>query len=1326
MLILQVVQETGTLQAVPYYFKHYQVQDGLSNNIINCILQDKSGFMWIGTRDGLNRFDGYSFRVFRENPEEPNSVGSSYINSLATDGNDRLWVSTVVGVYIYNEYEESFDLVSFSKGMRTTNLVFDADGDLWMLAGRRLVCYNVQLDSHHTYAVPDNASITSFCISPLGAIWVVLSNGILYKLNKTTGEFAGHDLFAYTSDYTMKNLTKIVSNNTGDKLFIGTTTQGAKIFDIYTESYKDILQDELKKGEFSVQGFLQKTDDELWIASENGLYIYSIRSDSYTHVVKRPYDPYSLSSDLLYHLFRDNENAVWIGTYAGGINYYSPFQPFEKYYAYPGKFVMQGNLVHDICTDQYDNLWIATEDAGVNKLDVETGKYTNYQLQAERKSVMRTNIHGLVSDGDKLWVGSLNGIIQIDIPSDKTVRQYTLEDNSGIVIMKKIPSGALLVGTANGMYCYNEEKDLFEYMPNFPNVHMQSILEDHTGVIWAGTAGQGLYYYNPHSKEGGRLELGSGNSFSNNVVNDIIEDKNNELWFATFAGVKKYNPGSGRVTVYNINKGMPSNTTFRILEDESGNKWISTANGLVCLNPVTEEIKVYMQDHGLITNQFNYNSGWKDKSGRMYFGMVRGMISFVPEEIQQVNNKVKVYLTKMTIYDKATGVNIPTYPITYSDRIELKHNESTFSLEFSSLSYIAPNITQYAFLMEGFEDNWTYLTNTHTAYYTKLAPGYYTFKVKGSNVSGIWNDEPTLLRITIQPPWWLSNTAVCIYVVMAIGICVLIIYRFMQQSRRKIERRIKKIEDDKEKEVYQTKINFFINVAHEIRTPLTLIKSPLEKVIMNNKIPDDAQNYLNIMDKNVNRLLALANQLLDFRNTELDGYRLSFVKTDIVGVLKEICFRFKDAIEQKKLSFTMQMNMDSLDVYIDQEACTKIISNLLTNAVKYASSLIRLTLNYVKGSDYFILDVVNDGRPVPDEIKDKIFEPFFRGEYSEHISGTGLGLPLARSLAKRHRGTLRLVNTNNSLIIFQLCLPINQPDSSIQLDAEENKAVQHPTVSLNPDKYKKNPSLPTILIVEDNEEMKDFIGNEVSELYNIFTASNGEEALFFLNEYSIQLVVSDIMMPVMDGFTLLKRIKTDLEFSHIPVILLTARNTMQARLEGLELGADAYIDKPFSMDILLAQITNLLNNRNSIRQYYFKSPIANMKSIAYTKADEHFLERLNEIIEEHIDNINLDVEMIAELMNLSRPTLYRKINALSNLTPNELIRLTRLKNAAELILKGEMKIYEISEAVGFNSQSYFSRAFSKQFGMSPTEYAMNNRDKAFGSRSGCVLDCPNQ
>lgn len=1049
-LILQAVRATETLPAVratdvratesspaaPYYFKHYQTQDGLSNNIINCFLQDKSGFMWIGTRDGLNRFDGYSFRVFRENPDEPNSVGSSYINSLATDGADRLWVATVAGVYVYNRQEENFDLVAFSKGMRTANLVFDADGDLWMLAGGRLVCYNVPLDSHHTCAVPDNASIASFCLTPQGDIWVALSNGTLYRLDKTTGAFAGYDLFAHTPDYTMKNLTRIRAADTGDRLFVGTATQGAKIFDIHTGSYKDILQDELTKGEFSVQDFLQKTDDELWIASENGLYIYSIRSGSYTRVAKRPYDPYSLSSNLLYHLFRDNENGIWIGAYAGGINYYSPFQPFEKYYAYPGKFVMQGALVHDICTDRYDNLWIATEDAGVNKLDVKTGRYTNYQLQTERKSVMRTNIHGLVADGDNLWIGSLNGITRIDIPSDKTVKQYTLEGNSGIVIMKKIPSGTLLTGTASGMYRYNEEKDLFEYMPDFrPNIRIQSILEDHAGVIWAGTAGQGLYYYNPHDKKGGKFSLEPGNSFSNNVVNDIVEDKNGELWFATLAGVKKYNPDSGRITVYNTGRGMPSNTTFRILEDTSGNKWISTANGLACLNPETEEIKVYTQDHGLIANQFNYNSGWKDRSGRMYFGMVRGMISFVPEEIQQVNNKVNVYLTKMTVYDKAPGVNIPTYPVTYSRRIELKHNESTFSLDFSSLSYIAPGITQYAFLMEGLENNWTYLTNTHTAYYTKLSPGHYTFKVKGSNVSGVWNDEPTILRITIHPPWWLSSTAVCIYVAMAAGICVLIAYLFMRQSRRKIERRIKKFEYDKEKEVYQAKIDFFINVAHEIRTPLTLIKSPLEKVMANDKIPDDAQNYLHIMDKNVNRLLALANQLLDFRNTELDGYRLSFVKTDIVGVLKEICFRFRGAVEQKKLSFTMQINMDRLDAYVDQEACTKIISNLLTNAIKYASSLICLTLNYVKEDDFFTLDVVNDGRPIPDEIKDRIFEPFFRGEYAGHISGAGLGLPLARSLAEKHRGTLRLAgkrrgtlrlaDANSSLIVFQLCLPIN-------------------------------------------------------------------------------------------------------------------------------------------------------------------------------------------------------------------------------------------------------------------------------------------------------------
>ena len=1297
----------SSLSAQNYYFRQYQGENGLSNNNVTCTIQDTHGFMWIGTRDGLNRFDGYSFRSFRDTDEGTKSLGNNWILSLAIDNKGSLWVGTYMGIYKYNEKEENFDLIPFCKGMKAKNLVFDSSGNLWLILDGKLVKYNEQLDSHQTYTIPDNGFLNSFCYTSTEKIWLVLSNGMLYQFDISSGEFQGYDLFSHSPNFKVKNLTSIYQSITGEKLFIGSTTHGAKLFDIQTNTYKDLMSKEIEQVEICVNDFIQTNPNEVWIASESGLYIYNLVQDSYFLINKRQQDLYSLSTNSLRTLYKDKENGIWLGTYSGGINYYAPFQPFKKFYAYPNENTLEGDIVHDITTDQYNNLWIATEDAGLNKLDVHTGKYHHYRPNAGENRISHQNLHGLIADGDNLWVGSMMGIDLINIPSGKVTKHYTINHNKTIVIMKKMPNGMLLVGTSNGMYFYNKMSDQFEPIPQFPdNIRIQSIIEDHSGVIWAGTFTKGLYYYNPMDGTNGKFQHDTIPTNNSNTINDIFEDNDRNFWFATQEGVKKYDRQSGQVTRYTVKNGMPSNITFRILSDELNNLWVSTTNGLVRLNPQTSEIRVYNKEHGLITNQFNYNSSWKDKKGKMYFGMVKGMISFSPKEIGNFENKIQVYLTNMTVFDKTVNTQNTTIPISFAKQITLENSQSTFSIDFSSLSFIVPSMTEYAFCMKGLDDNWIYLNDLHTAYFTKLPPGNYVFKAKSSNLAGVWNETPVELKITILPPWWLSYAALLFYFLLFIGISVLIIKMTIRQNRKKFDQSIKQLEYKNEKELHQAKIDFFINVAHEVRTPLTLITGPLAKIISNNKLPDDMQNYLSIMDKNAKRLLKLVDQLLDFRKTELQGYCLNYEKKDIISILYENFTRFKGAAEQNNLSFSITTNTKQLYISVDEEAFVKMLSNLLLNAIKYAKTQILVTFIYVEGEDHFTIDVNNDGQQIPKTIKDKIFEPFFRGENSEYKPGTGLGLPLARSLAEMHLGTLTLLDSENELITFRLQLPVNLPNSiNLQDDSKElNK-----NISVTKQEYTFDISKPTILIVEDNEEMNNFVGHEINAVYNVLTALNGEEAMNILNEFSVQLIVSDIMMPVMDGLSLLKKVKTDLDYSHVPVVLLTAKNTVQSRLEGLESGADAYIEKPFSVDILLAQIANLLNNRDSIRNYYFNSPIANLKSMAYTKADEIFLESLNEIIIKHISNTNLDVEMIAEQMNMSRPTLYRKIKAISDLTPNDLIRICRLKKAAELILQGKVSLCEISETVGFSSQSYFSRSFAKQFKISPSDYANNNK-----------------
>lgn len=1289
-----------------YCFRQYQVENGLSNNNVTCTIQDRHGFMWIGTRDGLNRFDGYSFRIFRDTDEGAKKLGNNWILSLALDNEGSLWIGTYMGVYKYNEKEESFDQILFCSGMKAKNLVFDSSNNLWLILDGKLVKYNKQLNSHQTYIVPDNGYLNSFCFTSAEKIWLVLSDGMLYQFDTLNGEFHGNDLFSHSSNPKVKNLTSIYPAITGDKLFIGSTTSGAKLFDIKSGTYKDIMSEEITSSEVCVNDFIQTTPNEVWIASESGLYIYDLAKDKYVRINKRTQDPYSISTNNLYTLFKDNENGIWIGTYSGGINYYTPFQPFQKYYAYPEENSLQGDIIHDIITDQYDNLWIATEDAGLNKLDVRTGKYFHYKPNAGVNSISHQNLHGLIADGNNLWVGSLMGIDLIHIPSGKVIRHYSLSENKNIVVMKKTPSGMILVGTSNGMYVYNKVSDQFEQSPYFPsNIRIQSILEDHSGIVWAGTFNKGLYFYNSHDGTNGKFQHDTIQSNNSNTINDIFEDDDHNFWFATQEGIKRFNRQSGQVTRITVKEGMPSNITFRILSDEQKNLWISTTNGLVRLNPKTNEIKTFKKEHGLITNQFNYNSSWKDKKGRMYFGMVKGMISFNPHEVDKFENKIQVYLTNMKVFDKTVNVKNTSIPISFSNQITLKNSQSTFSIDLSSLSFIVPSMTEYAFSMEGLDDNWIYLGNSNTAYFTKLPAGNYVFKAKCSNSKGIWNNIIEL-KIKILPPWWISYPAIAFYLLLFAGALIFSIFIIKRRNQEKLDQSIKQLEFKKEKELYQAKIDFFINVAHEIRTPLSLISGPLDKVINDNKASGDVQKYLSIMDKNTKRLLKLADQLLDFRKLELQGYSLNYQKIDITSVLYDQYNHFKDKADENKMSFTITTDVKKLFATVDEDAFLKILSNLLVNSIKYAKSKISITLRYDQGWDYFIVDVQNDGEQISNEVREKIFEPFFRGENAVHKSGTGLGLPLARSLAEMHSGTLTLLNNDSDLITFRLRLPIQQLNT---VSLEDNDSDAKRLDSSGSGEYVYENSKPTILIVEDNEEMKNFLGHEINATYNVFTAKNGEEAITIMNEFNIHLIVSDIMMPVMDGFSLLKKVKTDITYSHIPVVLLTAKNTIQSRLEGLELGADAYIDKPFSMDLLLAQIANLLNNRNSIQQYYFKSPIANLNSMAHSKEDEIFLEGLNKIILKFISNPQLSVEMIADQMNMSRPTLYRKIKAISDLTPNELIIICRLKKAAELILEGKHSLGDIAEIVGFSSQSYFSRSFSKQFGISPSDYAIKNK-----------------
>jgi signal transduction histidine kinase/DNA-binding response OmpR family regulator len=745
---------------------------------------------------------------------------------------------------------------------------------------------------------------------------------------------------------------------------------------------------------------------------------------------------------------------------------------------------------------------------------------------------------------------------------------------------------------------------------------------------------------------------------------------------------------------------------YSILEDDSKNLWLTTSKGLVKFGPDHKSIKIYTTANGLLSDQFNYASAYKDTNGDMYFGNLNGMISFNPKNFTKNKYTPSIFITNLQINNKDIDANGNDSPIKQSishiDELELDNSQSSFNLEFASLNYTAPELTEYWYKLENVNNDWVYLERNNKVFFTELAPGDYVFKVKSLNSFGVWSKEVEL-KIRILPPFWASSYAYFFYFLLICGSFYYIIRYSQNLTQIKNNRKIKHLNDEKEKEIYQAKIDFFTNVAHEIRTPLTLIKGPLEKLlVMEHKSPEVPQN-LSIMKKNTSRLLKLVNELLDFRKSEIGGLKLTFVEANISSMVRNLHLRFSQLIEERRIEFELELGEKDIFAFVDKEAFKKILSNLMSNAIKYSTDKVSITL--FRDEKKLTLIVKNDGNLIPFHLKDKIFEPFFRVDNMDTTSGTGIGLSLAHSLTQLHNGNLQVI-PDSKVNIFELVAPLRQEEEFMFYNEPEKEEVETESETIEVEnKHEKT----QLLVVEDNEDLLNFITTELAPFYTILKADNGENALKIIHNENIQLVISDVSMPVMDGITLCKEIKTNLETSHIPVILLTAKNSLKSQIDGLEVGADAYIAKPFSMDYLKVQVNNLIENRKQIMNYYASSPLSHIKSIAHNKTDEKFLKKLDEEILKNITDSDLSVESLAEIMNMSRSTLYRKIKDISNLSPNELINIVRLKRAAELLLNENYKMYEIAEMVGYKSQTSFGRNFQKHFTMTPSEYIAMNK-----------------
>ena len=1302
-----------------YYFKNLSIRNGLSQNTVNAILQDRKGFMWLGTKDGLNRYDGLSFRKFKHDAANPRSIGNSFITSLYEDFNGNIWVGTDAGVYIYypeKEAFEEFDCQSLEKTRieRSVSMIAgDKQGRVWIaVEAQGMFCYDARQKLLRNYPLSEiSSNIKCFTFDSGGTLWLgFYGDGLYYSKDNLATVHPYGSPEDGKREFEGGVITKIVQGNY-NCLYIGSVKEGVSELNLTSGQVRNLLAIDESGESIFCRDLLPYSDNELWIGTESGIYIYNLRTAQFIHLRASLYDSYSLSDNAIYALYKDREEGLWIGSYFGGVDYYPrQYTYFAKYYPKNIANSLHGKRVREFCRADDGTLWIGTEDGGLNHFNPKTKEFHFFEPSAGF-----TNIHGLCMDGSHLWVGTFSkGLRVIDTRTGVVLRTYTeghtphsLNDNS-IFSICRTSAGEIYLGTLFGLLRYNRTQDNFDCIPELNGKFVYDIKEDSYGNLWLATYANGAYCYDVSARRWKNyvFDAEDEKSLPYDKVLSVFEDSYRQIWLTTQGGgFCLFHPDTETFTRYGLKDGLPNDVVYQIVEDDDRFLWLTTNNGLVRFDPKTMEMKVFSTANGLPTNQFNYRSGFKDEAGNIYLGSINGFVAFDPRTFAENRQVPAVAITDFLLFNKEVSVGETDSPlkssITFSDKVVLTADQNSFSFRIAALSYQAPRMNKLMYKLEGFDEGWLTIGESPLVTYSNLGYGDYVFKVKASNSDGVWNEQETSLHLSILPPFYLSGWAYCFYVLFFMGCLVCVIFYFKRRNYRKQHRQMEMLEQEKEREVYHAKIDFFTNVAHEIRTPLTLIKGPLENIILKKEVDSETKEDLYIMKQNTERLLNLTNQLLDFRKTETRGFRLNFTECDVVAVLRETYFRFTSLAKQKGLDFILELPQECFMADVNQEALTKIISNLLNNGVKYASTYLRISLE--TDEKVFHLRTFNDGEMIPDTMKEEIFKPFVRLDKEDEVTtGTGIGLALSRSLAELHQGSL-MMEKGEEVNCFCLTLPVNQ-DSTITLSAENVSQVEENSCGWEQEETDTKEKKPMILVVEDNPDMLAFIRKQLTTEYSVLTAMNGIEALAVLDNHYVNLVVSDVMMPQMDGFELCKTIKSDLSYSHIPVVLLTAKTNIQSKIEGLELGADAYIEKPFSVEYLLANISSLIHNREKLRQTFAKSPFVAANTMALTKADEEFIWKLNDIIQANLHNPEFSMEDMADALKMSRSSFYRKIKGVLDLSPNEYLRLERLKQAAQLLKEGKSRVNEICYTVGFNSPSYFSKCFLKQFGVLPKDF----------------------
>lgn len=1346
LLVLFIPAHGG--QNPPFFFSHLGVEDGLSQVSVIHIFQDSDGYIWFSTRYGANRYDGYKFKTYTNEVNNEASLSDNYIRVIGEDKNKNIWIGTSDGVNCMDYKTQTirrFYPQNINPEVSTNSVglfLKHSDGNLYALTTRSVFKCDTEKTLHYRpYLKELNSPIHSIIQDDTGDIYIGTEEGGLYILSASWQLKSHHlpDSSDNVNTLPVSTITSLLAD--ANKVFIGTDESGFCIYDKDTHSFTRLNTSNSGLNNNSIRTLVSLNRDSILIGTFRGLNILNKNDRVISPVnmdmnIKGGLSHYSIHSMLV-----DRDQTLWVGTYSAGVNYHSPYYK-------PVSFISPIAFTGIIGKGQEDasgNMWFATEGGGLFYYNPQNKEQQLYPIKPLHAGNYEINIiKSMLIQGDSILCSTHFGsvyLFSIRNKEYKMLHNFKYNDISSLYIDRKqrlwIPTNTNNQTVLAESGRYTNKFDVNGEMQSFNGITIIKELEPDKFIF--GGVKNTLFVYDMKEHTQTHLSPKLKNSNKNSqigTISGIIQDTNGDIWIATTkGGLFRLDKEMNLIQNYEKEDGLAESFIGSLTEDKNHNLWVVTVGDLYRLNRNLNKFEQIRPADAPMQEYTQYCNQNLSSDGTLYFPGNRGILAFNPEKATINPNIPPVYITSLAINNqKDLSDNTPVqepelFPLEYDNQITLHAHQSNITIRYTAINFIHSQENTYAYMLEGVDQAWHNVGNRREAYYSNLSPGNYIFRVKAANNDGVWNQQEAILYITVNPPFYKTWWAYLIYLCILSLITALIVRHQHRKHEREREAKYKQREQDKENELHEERMRMFTNFSHELRTPLTLIINPLNDLLQRVAFSLEVKEALQLIKKNTGRMLLLVNNLMDIQKYEAGTTILQKNRFNFSAFVQEMYHSFESVAQNRNIQFVLQNELpDPFFTCYDEAEIEKVFFNLLSNAFKFTPPNGRVTIQIRQiaqekcemlsmfpeqenvvliESEYILIEIKDTGKGLNKEEADKIFEPFYRSKEDIHkeISGTGIGLSLTRSIVRQHQGCIWTDCPGEKGTNFLILLP--------NTEIQGVKKEKEPLLSHSSEISKKVALLieetetrhkQTILLVDDNHEVLHYLEHQLQSDYIITKAVNGKKALEQLDASSPNIVVSDVMMPEMNGLELCKRIKENQNLCHIPIILLTAKSMVSQIEEGLEAGADDYIVKPFHVSILKARIRNLLALREKMKNRYGESLSLRNLGVEEPEEDNDFLTQYIEIVKANISNQELDVSVIYLALGMSRANFYRKVKAVTGLSPIELIKNIRLEAGAKLLKESHMNVSEIAQHIGFSSRSYFARSFKAVYGMSPTEY----------------------